>query len=144
MTWSRHRPRVLVLEDEPAEARLVERILEDEGFDVETVDTGEEALGRLAVDRYCPYELLVLDLRMAGLGGLHVVRYVLHHRRDLLDRVMIVSSASPREHPGMVGNAAIRIPWILKPYRPADLVALARELVENVGSTAPAWLSFRN
>jgi hypothetical protein len=30
----------------------------------------------------------------------------------------------------MVGNAAVRIPWVLKPYRPADLVTKAREVLE--------------
>ena len=137
------RRRVLVLEDEPREARAITRILEDEGYQVDTVFGGEEALGRLAADHYEPYDVLVLDLRMPGLNGLHVVTFVLHHRREMVPRILITSTASRRDHPEMVGTASIEIPWLVKPYKPEELIRQVREISLRVVSAAPTMRSFR-
>jgi CheY-like chemotaxis protein len=131
------RPRILVLEDEIREARVVTRILEDEGYEVENVFRGEEALGRLADEGFVPYDLLLLDLHMPGMNGLHVLRFILNHRRRLLDRVIITSSASRREHPEMIGSASARVPWIRKPYRPGELVDMAEKVIGSSTPTAP-------
>jgi CheY-like chemotaxis protein len=137
MSQAYRRSRALVLEDERAEARLATRILENDGYEVETVHDGEDALALLGVDDPCPFDVLVLDLRMPGLSGLHVVRYILHHRRDLIERVLIVSSASPKDHPEMSGKPSLDIPWLLKPYLPADLVEKANSIADGAGATVP-------
>jgi len=132
MSNAYQRRRVLVLEDDAREARALTRLLEDEGFLVDTVFGGEEALGALARVHYSPYDLLVLDLKMPGLTGHHVVKFVLHHRRDLLDRVIITSSSPRREHPELGGTAAGRIPWLVKPFHPAELIRTANALTGTV------------
>ncbi len=131
MSGTYQRRRVLVLEDDPREARAITRLLEDEGYLVDTVFGGEEALGMLARGQDSPYELLVLDLMMPGLTGHHVVKFVLHHRRDLMDRVIITSSAAQREHPELGGTAAGKIPWLVKPYHPAELVRVANGIARS-------------
>ena len=132
-----------MLEDEPREARAVTRILEDQGYVVDTVPTGEEALGRLAVDLYEPYDLLVLDLRMPGLSGFHVVKFLLNHRRELVPRILVMSTDSPRDHPEMVGTATIEIAWITKPFRPEELIRRAEEISQEARASTPVMRSFR-
>ena len=58
--------RILVVEDEPAIAQAVEYALEAEGFHVDAMDDGAEAL---AAARDLDYDLLVLDLMLPGLSG---------------------------------------------------------------------------
>jgi CheY-like chemotaxis protein len=95
------------------------------------------------VTHYCPYDLLVIDLRMPGLNGCHVVRFIVNHRRDLLDRILVTSAATPREHPELIGSSTTELPWLRKPFRPEELVEKANEIVASAPPPAPAWLSFR-
>jgi len=58
--------RVLVVEDEPTVARLIADVLEDEGFDVDVLLDGREALNRAARESY---NLVICDMKMPGLDG---------------------------------------------------------------------------
>src|SRR6202040_247403 len=60
--------RVLVVEDEPTVARLISDVLEDEGFRVEALLDGYEALERAA---RASYDLVICDMKMPGLDGQH-------------------------------------------------------------------------
>ena len=65
-----HRPhpaRLLVVEDEPANAELLKRVLERQGWCVEQASDGEEALAAVAEQRP---DLIVLDLMMPRMDGL--------------------------------------------------------------------------
>ncbi len=61
--------RVLIVDDEPTLVFFLRRGLSEAGLDCEVdgVDTGEEALARLAFDRY---QILITDLKMPGINGL--------------------------------------------------------------------------
>lgn len=63
--------RILVVDDEPAIRELLQEFLTREGYRVSTAADGEEALE--AVKQTEPH-LMLLDLRMPGMGGLAVLR----------------------------------------------------------------------
>jgi CheY-like chemotaxis protein len=65
--------RVLVVEDEPTVARLISDVLEDEGFQVEALLDGYEALERAA---RASYDLVICDMKMPGLHGESVVQTI--------------------------------------------------------------------
>ena len=67
------RPRILVLDDEPAVRTLVAKTLAACDYDVETAEDGPAALERI---RNASYDLLITDLKMPGMDGLTVVREV--------------------------------------------------------------------
>lgn len=62
--------RVLVVDDEPEIAELVAVRLTSQGYEVETANSGTDALTRLAVS---PIDLVFLDVSMPGLTGLQVL-----------------------------------------------------------------------
>ncbi len=64
------RPRVLLVEDDPAIRRLVELALEDEALALECCADGLQALERLSRG---PVRLLITDLMMPGLSGLELL-----------------------------------------------------------------------
>ncbi len=66
-------PQVLIVDDEPSVRQVLRTALEERGYEVEEAASGEEALSRLAVRRY---DLLLLDLRMAGVSGVEVMQRV--------------------------------------------------------------------
>ncbi|RUM89381.1 MAG: sigma-54-dependent Fis family transcriptional regulator [Thermodesulfatator sp.] len=64
-------PEILVVDDEPSILESLRDILEDEGYGVRCVESGEEAL-RLAEER-AP-DLVLLDVWLPGIDGIEVLR----------------------------------------------------------------------
>jgi DNA-binding NtrC family response regulator len=64
--------RILIVDDEPTLVFFLRRGLSEAGLDceVEGVNSGEEALARLAFDQY---RVLITDLKMPGINGLTLV-----------------------------------------------------------------------
>ena len=63
--------RLLVVEDERSSREALQHLLEEDGYAVEAVPSGEEALARL---ESTPPDALVVDLRLPGVDGTAVVR----------------------------------------------------------------------
>jgi two-component system alkaline phosphatase synthesis response regulator PhoP len=63
--------RALVVEDDPDIVELIDHYLQAEGFRVEALGDGREALERLHADGYT---LVILDLQLPGMDGLSVCR----------------------------------------------------------------------
>ena len=67
-------PRILVVDDDPANRNIARGLLEKEGYSVAEAGDGSEALVFLA--RGEPFDLMVLDLDMPMLGGREVLKAV--------------------------------------------------------------------
>jgi DNA-binding NtrC family response regulator len=63
--------RILAVDDDEIAGQLLAEILLEEGYDVETVGSGREAVNRLGTGSY---DLVVTDLKMPGLDGLEVLK----------------------------------------------------------------------
>lgn len=79
--------RALVVEDDVAMQKVVARCLRELAFAVDTADTGQEALDRIAKT---DYDLLVLDLILPDLDGSSVLRSV--RERKISVPAMVLSS----------------------------------------------------
>ena len=80
MKLSPVRPRILVVDDEDAIRRSLTMMFEFEGFDCETASTGPEAV-RIAERE--EIDLVILDVKMAGLDGLETLRLLRERARDV-------------------------------------------------------------
>ena len=90
------RPRVLVIEDEAAIARVVRGYLEREGFEVVVMADGET--GVTAARESSP-DVVVLDLMLPGIDGLEVCRRL----RTFSDAYVIMLTARTEEIDRLVG-----------------------------------------
>src|SRR5215211_6637020 len=63
--------RILVVEDEERLARLISRVLVEEGYAVETEANGRQALMRALAD---VYDLLIVDWMLPELSGVKLVK----------------------------------------------------------------------
>src|SRR5262245_61105856 len=61
---------ILVVDDEPVVQDAVRWLLRAQGYDVDTVGNGEEALSRIAQQEF---DVVVSDIKMPGLNGLDVL-----------------------------------------------------------------------
>ncbi|HXH90010.1 MAG TPA: response regulator [Thermoanaerobaculia bacterium] len=63
--------KILVIEDQPIELKLVGRVLEAAGFTVNGIDAAEQAFASIKADRP---QLILLDMGLPGMDGLALVR----------------------------------------------------------------------
>ena len=73
--------RILFIEDEERLRKNIKILLADEGYDVETVRNGYEGIQKLKNE---PYDIVLTDLKMPGIDGLSVLKYVKDHNPDVL------------------------------------------------------------
>lgn len=114
--------RILVADDDRDIGRFVELNLTLEGFDVELVHDGAEALRRATED---PPDLIVLDVMMPVMDGVEVVRRL--RAQALTAAVPIVMlTAKSLSADKVVGLTAGADDYIVKPFDTLELVARVR------------------
>ena len=77
---------ILVVDDEPGVRSSISGVLRDEGFDVDTAETGEECLEKA---NSAAYDVIVLDIWMPGLDGLTTLQRL--RERAIDAQVVIIS-----------------------------------------------------
>lgn len=83
------RYRALIVEDDPAIRRLVEKILTRRNVEIDAVHDGREAVDKL---RTQSYSVLILDLMVPELNGFEVIEFL--KRENLQLPVAVVSAVS--------------------------------------------------
>lgn len=121
------RKRILVVEDEPDLVEALAYNLEQEGFDVDSVDRGDEALTKIR--KQAP-DLLLLDLMLPGMDGLELTRIL--KRDDHLSRVPVVMlTAKGEEVDRIVGFELGADDYIPKPFSPREVVLRCKAVLRR-------------
>ncbi|MDG1473070.1 MAG: phosphate regulon transcriptional regulator PhoB [Ascidiaceihabitans sp.] len=121
-------PRVLVVEDEPAQREVLAYNLEAEGFAVSRAENGEEAL--LLVEEDKP-DVIVLDWMMPHLSGIEVCRR-LKIRPETRAIPVIMLSARSEEVDRVRGLETGADDYVIKPYSVLELMARVRSHLRRV------------
>jgi len=116
---------ILLVEDERSIASLVSLYLSNEGFTVEHIADGAEAIA--AVERLHP-SLVILDLMLPGMDGVEICRR-LRQRTDALPIVML--TARDAEVDRVVGLELGADDYITKPFSPRELVARVKAILRR-------------
>ena len=108
---------VLVVDDEDKMRRSLADILRLEGYRVDTAGTGEEACERLQATMY---DLVLLDLKMPGMDGLEVLRFI---RKNGIDAQVILLTAHGSLESAIGALREGAHDYLLKPCPPKDILA---------------------
>jgi two-component system alkaline phosphatase synthesis response regulator PhoP len=111
--------KVLVVEDEVHIQRLIKLVLEKNGFEVDAVGTGEEALKYLN-EKPAP-NLILLDILMPGIDGLSVLRSIKGNASQK-DIPVVMLTALAQESVVLQGIKLGAKDYIRKPFHPTELV----------------------
>ncbi len=111
------------MDDEPSITTTLAMILEQKGYLVETANQAELVIPLLVAQ---PYDLVILDILMAGVNGLELLPKI----RDCCPGVPIVMhSASVREEHEQLAFELGAIEFWRKPIDPDDLLKNVQELI---------------
>ncbi len=116
--------RILVVDDEPTILEMLGFNLRREGFVVEMVEDGREAL---AAARRNPPDLVVLDIMLPGLDGFHVCRAL----RQESNVPILVLSARSEEFDRVHGLELGADDYLTKPFAMRELLARVRSLLRR-------------
>ena len=115
--------RVLVVDDQPANVRLLEAILAPRGYDVASASSGEEALAMIAASEP---DLVLLDIVMPGMDGYQVCRTIRERTETAyLPVVMVTASGDEQKVKALEAGAD---DFLTKPINQSELLARVASL----------------
>ena len=115
---------ILVVEDDVAIRRLLKMVLEREGYSVEIVGDGLEAVLKVV---HADYDVIVLDLMMPNLDGFAFMAALEANDPSWLKRVIVTSAVSPT----LIAQRLHGIPFdvLAKPFDIHELAASVRACI---------------
>ena len=117
--------RILVVEDEERLARLISRVLVEEGYAVETEANGRQALMRALAD---DYDLLIVDWMLPELSGVQLVKRL---RAAEVGTPVIMLTARDQIEDRVEGLDAGADDYLPKPFAFPELLARVRALARR-------------
>ena len=118
---------ILVVEDNLDAAESLRDILEMEGHSVVLAQSGEEGLRAHQPGRFA---LMLVDLKIPGMGGKALIQQIL--LKEPKARIFVLTGNSVKEEIEEVQRLPV-LQVIRKPYDPAVLVGLLRQLSDSIG-----------
>ena len=122
-------PHIVVVDDDATLADLMQECLTDEGYRITSCPRGDEAFACIQAHRP---DAVILDVRMAGLGGLGVLHLLSTDPQTARIPVLLCTAASPREMQAWDEVLDQKgVPVLYKPFALTELTAAVRALLPH-------------
>lgn len=126
--------RILVADDEPHIRRILQFLLEQEGFEVLMAENGEEAWKQVAVAQP---DLVLLDVMMPGMDG-YAVLSVIREGFETRNLPVIMLTAKGEEQDKVRGLKGGANDYVVKPFNHDELLLRVTNLLEATRSEREA------
>jgi two-component system chemotaxis response regulator CheY len=117
--------RVMTVDDSASLRQMVALTLESAGYAVVEAASAEDALVR---SRGVAIDLFLTDLNMPGADGIELTRQLRALPEHKFVPILLLTTESQPEKKQQ-GKAAGATGWIVKPFRPEDLLATIRKVL---------------
>ena len=117
--------RVLLIEDDSATAKSIELMLKAEGFSVYATDLGEEGVD---LGKIYDYDLILLDLSLADMSGLDVLR---HLRAARINTPIMILSGSTEIDTKVKTFGGGADDYLTKPFHKDEMIARIHAVVRR-------------
>lgn len=120
--------RVLIIEDEPIIRRMCSRTLVLQGFEVDALDNGRDALRALINENYAA---CLSDITMPGMSGIQIYRNLQEKCPQKLKNIIFMTGDMLNQD---VKNfvKTLTNPFLAKPFLPDELVQVVKQVVEKL------------
>jgi two-component system, OmpR family, KDP operon response regulator KdpE len=117
--------RILVVDDDPQIRRVMKVTLSAHGYEVGDARTGEEGLSAL---QSSPYDLVLLDMNMPGMGGIETCRLI----RSTSEVAIIMLTVNNTEKDKVQALDAGADDYVTKPFGTPELLARIRAALRRL------------
>jgi two-component system chemotaxis response regulator CheY len=116
---------IMAVDDSASMRQLIAFTIRGAGYEVVEAVDGADALKKLSVGGI---SMLIADVNMPGMEGIELVRRVRHDPayRYIPIILLTTESGAQRRQEGRLAGAT---GWMVKPFRPDDLVAVVRKVL---------------
>ncbi len=118
---------VLIVEDDERLAAALEKILKDNGYDVDKVHDGEAGYNFAKME---DFDVIIMDVMMPKMDGIEVTREL---RRANVNTPIILLTARDSTTDKIKGLDSGADDYMTKPFSPAELMAHLRALTRRQG-----------
>ena len=125
-------PRFLVADDDITVRQLVSTFVRREGYAIDAVSDGEDAIERLRTGEYA---VILLDLMMPRMDGFAVIDYLKTHPLPRKPLVLVITAYADQRFKDV--DPAVVSGIVRKPFEIADLANIIALCVETTGLTTP-------
>jgi len=124
-------PRILVVDDEMIVCESCKRILDEEGYEVETALSGQEAFEKI---KESVFDIVITDLKMPTIDGMDVLKHI---RKEYPDTIVIMITGFSTVETAVEAMKLGAFDYIPKPFTPDEVsvenIYLRQELQEKYG-----------
>lgn len=117
--------RILLVEDDSATVKLVELILNSEGYNCDTITLGKESVELAKIYKY---DLIILDIILPDLHGLEVLKRI--RDADIKTPVMILSGLNDASTK-VSGLGYGADDYLTKPFNRSELIARTQSIIRR-------------
>lgn len=121
-----HRAIIFIVDDEPVLLELAENILSKLDCEIQTFSNPEEALKAYSTAQ-SPPDLLITDFAMHEMDGMELI----HRCRRIHPEQKIILVSGTVDESVFSGSTAKPDRFLAKPYQPAQLTTLVREVLTH-------------
>ena len=118
-------PRILVVDDELIVCESCQRILEEEGYEVEIALSGQEAFVKM---KESPFEIVITDLKMPAIDGMDVLKHV---RKEYPETIVIMITGFSTVETAVEAMKLGAFDYIPKPFTPDEVSVVVKKAVEK-------------
>ena len=129
--------RLLVVEDEPKLAAVIQKGLEAKGYAVDVINDGAEALTRIQV-HHKDYDLILLDLMLPNKSGSEICKEV--RAAGVTTPIVILTARTETEHKVELLLAGAD-DYMAKPFSFEELLARIQAILRRPSESLPSILS---
>lgn len=116
---------ILVVDDDKSILRTFTRILQKNGYKIETAETGKEAMEK-AENKH--YDLTLVDIRLPDMDGTELLAKI---KMQLQNTVKIMITGFPSLESGVKALDEGADAYLVKPVKPEDLLMLIKEKLKS-------------
>jgi DNA-binding response OmpR family regulator len=117
-------PKVLIVDDDRVTVKLLQTLLELDGFDVSTAPRGADVL---PTARQSQPDVILMDYHLSDVDGVEVVRQ-LRAEADFARIPIVMASGLDVEEEAISAGATT---FLVKPFEPDELPRLFNKLIEG-------------
>ena len=116
---------ILIVDDDKSILRTFTRILQKNGYEIDAVETGKEAIEKADTQEY---DLALVDIRLPDMDGTELLAKI---KKPLQKTIKIMITGFPSLETGIKALDEGADAYLVKPVRPEELLMLIEEKLKN-------------